>query len=1186
MMNPSASLLPLLFIGATACVVRPSTAASQDDAPLNCYVPIEGGWRLRTITDASGKLVCPTDQRDPASGIGVLVPQARYGEGHAIADSPNRRDNPRLHRRPLYPPADRAMIWNPEQLAKIERYAFRPLVLAYVEPRFLFDYHAAGGLLGHLYVGLTVKNGPAKWFHLWSELDVRYVDGRMEYALGDPAFPGIHAKLAAAPLADSAGLVLEVAVTGPINDAALVWAYGGASAFFTNYAMTAPQFAFSPDQCSKDRIAWHDGAFTLRRTFDKSDAIMNQPFAAARHLPGWQAVIRGGSSRQARSGFGNPNAFTSSPDQLVKSAQWSPDATAKEKPNCVAVQELPLDGKPAECYLAVGMGGDIDQALRDPQAAWRRALDRNRGIADRITTHTPDPYLDAAVRMMAFANEGTWGDSAFVHGGWSWRFAYLGWRIWYGPDCYGWTDRVRKSIENHIKLNLVRDGIDKGAIGSCMDSGPGVYYNMNEVFLDHVRHYFDYTNDLELMARVFPVLEGVVAWENKRLQPKNEYLYENALNTWISDSHWYIQGQCTQASAYMLRAHEFLADLAKRLDKDPLPYKERAARIRAAMQQKLWMPRQGVFAECLDTRGHGMLHPEPELATIYHSAEFGAADPLQIYQMLHWADTHLRISNTPGGGRQYWSSNWFPNRGRTYTHSTYELAYAEELNFALTNYLAGRSDEAYALIRAAISGIFNGPTPGGLSCHSHADGRQRANDEFADASSMWGRAVAEGLFGIVPKRPDGVVKLAPQLPSDWSDASINTPHFSYRIKRDEGKIALDWTSPTPTAVHLRMPIRAARIDHVTVDGKDASREVEPGVDLTWLNVRTAAATKGSITIAFSPLEPATRAPRVVKQGDPVAIDLPEGASRVIDPQGVLDTPEIDHNALRGIVACEPGPALLFATCDTAKCPMLIPVRLNVEPKAPNPPRVWSSPRVKDHDLTRWVLVDLTKTYNAPLTEVLDKVVKAAQPPPLPASQIGWGYWKAHLGQYHGGPTERESDAAWRNKVGPDGLAWTTDGIPFKTSKTGPNIGVVTLAGGFPTKLDFPVGAAGKTLYLMISGITFPAQSHVTNLRVTLCYADGRREPHDLVSPFDIGDGWAKWCGRFHDTAANGFENLAGRHGPPGSAQVMDMTQPVTTDTEAHLVPFDLRPNVKLESVQIEAVANDVVFGVMGATILK
>ena len=72
----------------------------------------------------------------------------------------------------------------------------------------------------------------------------------------------------------------------------------------------------------------------------------------------------------------------------------------------------------------------------------------------------------------------------------------------------------------------------------------------------------------------------------------------------------------------------------------------RSRGIRAAMQRKLWQPRAGVFAEALDTAGHRLLHPEPELATLYHAAEFGAADPLQLWQMLFWGDTAPGVRRT------------------------------------------------------------------------------------------------------------------------------------------------------------------------------------------------------------------------------------------------------------------------------------------------------------------------------------------------------------------------------------------------------------------------------------------------------------------------------------------------------------------------------------------------------------
>jgi len=136
-----------------------------------------------------------------------------------------------------------------------------------------------------------------------------------------------------------------------------------------------------------------------------------------------------------------------------------------------------------------------------------------------------------------------------------------------------------------------------------------------------------------------------------------------------------------------------------------------------------------------DTLGNRLLHPEPELATIYHAAEFGAADSLQKYQMLDWVDTHLRSETTPNGGKMVWSSNWFPNNGRSFTHSTYELAYAEVLNLALANHLAGRTEEAYSLLRGVLCGIYNNPAPGSLSCHANTNGTQRRNLEFADSIS-------------------------------------------------------------------------------------------------------------------------------------------------------------------------------------------------------------------------------------------------------------------------------------------------------------------------------------------------------------------------------------------------------------------------------------------------------------------
>ena len=1159
--------------------------SSSSSGGVDRFVPVEGGWQIRFSSD-------------PA------IARPQYGSAIGVTQ-PRSQETALETRRLLYPPADRSLIWSAEELEKLELCTFRPFVLAYGRPRFVLEYHSAGGVLGHIYAGLAVEGGKSKWFHQWSEIDMRYVDGRVEYTLHDKDFPDTTVSLGAAALAESVGVILDVSVQTKLKGASVVWGYGGASAFFTPKDIgrfsdavgpsaaaggsDAPsEWEFSAGDCVKDLMVWKDGAMTLHREFDGSDTYMTTSTdwlqAAAKLLPGWKAVICAGGvwNANSTSGFGEPKAFATTPGEFVRTVQWIEGNEDAEKHNVVSAQKIPVVKGKASGYIVVGMGGNIAEVLRDPSKAWAVAMARNRGIAERVVTKTPDPYLDSAMTMMAFATDSLWADVTMVHGGWSWRQPYLGWRILYGPNVYGWTERVKKNIQSHVRFSQIKEGPDRGALGHMLEENPVLWYNMNEVFWDMVRHYFDYTNDIELMREIFPVLCGVVEWQNRRLQPENEYLYESALNTWISDSHWYIRGQCTQASAYMLNAYTFLADVAGRLGEDPQPYRRQAERIRAAMQHKLWMPRAGVFAEYRDTLGNRLLHPEPELATIYHAAEFGAADPLQIYQMLEWADVHLKAETMPNGGKMLWSSNWFPNNGRSFTHSTYELAYAEVLNFALTNCLAGRSQEAYSLIRGVMCGIYNNPAPGSLSCHTNIDGTQRRNLEFADGIGMWGRTVVEGMFGIVPKRQDGTVLLMPQLPKEWPGASIKTPQFAYEYTKKRGQIAIQWSCPVETAVQLKLPLYAKAIKGVYVDGKRMAYRTEAGVGLTWVNAAIPASRGGRITIKFSGGEIAMPERAALKQGEAFRIDLGRyHAEDWCDPQTILKDVVVENGVVQGRVACEPGFGVMFLRSGTASCPVWQPLRLKVEPREPMPVKGWTAPDVADKDLGRWVLADLGKVFNAPVAGVPDHLLRSAVGPQEPASAVSFNYRNLHLA---GRQNPKVSDEAWRKKIGDDGIGWTGEGIPFKSPKIGDNIAMVSLMGGFPDKLRFEVNAQGKTLYLMLSGITFPNQSHVVNLRVTLHYADGSKDVRDLVSPFDIGDCWSNFLGRFHDTAANGFENIGGRTGP-ASSRGLDLTQPIAVDTEAHLVPFELKSGIPLAYVEVEAIANDTAFGVMGATLL-
>ncbi len=1149
------------------------------------YAPIRGGWQIRLRAESAYKDCAP----DPP-------PIERIGQGHRAAglipdygrlrpEDPIGRilTNPRNHRRPLYPPADKSLVCSEEELVQTERYPFRPLVLAYNAPRFLFDYHAAGGLLGHLRLGLTDARGGDKWFHAWADIDVRYVEGRCEYTLRDNAFGGVTVNLTAIALADAVGLQVRTEVTGASPGARLVWAYGGASAFFTNYDFGAPEFGFSPEQCAKNTYVISENTFELQRAFDDSDRVMQEWTFPREFLKTWQATVRGGCSTSGSLGFAAAETFEKAPGALLAAVEPDENDGPHSKAGCVVVGHAALSQGVIDTFVTVGMGNNIEAAIAHPNQAWRSAHARNASIAGRFVLRTPDAHLNAAATMMAFANDSLWASQAYVHGGWSWRQAYLGWRILYGPVCCGWTERVRQSIMRHCQLGRITEGPDRGGIGSMLEN-PSFGYNMNEVFIDMTRHYFDYTGDLVLMEDIFPVLEGMLDRENRRLRPTEVPLYENALNTWISDAHWSILGHCTQSSAYMLRAYEFVANIAGHLGKDPEPFREGAKAIRNALQETLWQTRKGTFAEYRDTRGNRLLHREPELPSLYHAAEFGAADALQVYLMLNWADGHLKQERTPGGGLQYWSSDWFPNHGRSYTHSTHEMAYAEELNFAEMNLFAGRGDVAYALIRSTFSGMFNGPTPGGLACHAFVDGTQRGNDEFADAESMWVRAVAEGLFGIRVDRLNRIVTLAPQLPEDWDGVSIETPHFAFTFKRSEGRIEIEWRSPVKTGVRLTLPLRATEVSSMNVNRRKSDFRLREGVGLTWLEAEAPSATEGNFSVAFVPETPFQPEPVMFTASEVADMAVPGVViDKWLDPQCLLAEARVEGDRLVGRTQGAAGPGLLFVSEKRPDCPRWLPVRVSVAPREPMTRNVWKAPDTPSGILEPWIMFDLGGLYNAEVPNAPQKAADGAIAPEMSYSQVGFDYWRNHLTARMSPPC----DEAWRAKIGVDGVAWAADGIPFKSPREGDNIAVVSLHNhAFPPKITFPAGARGTILYLMVSGVTHPNQSHVINLRVTLRYADGAEDARGLVNPFGIGDCWSTWCGTYFDTPANGFENIGGRNGPAGTCETRGESLPVAVDTIAHLVPFDLRLGVELASVTFEAIANDVAFGLMGASILK
>ena len=173
-------------------------------------------------------------------------------------------------------------------------------------------------------------------------------------------------------------------------------------------------------------------------------------------------------------------------------------------------------------------------------------------------------------------------------------------------------------------------------------------YNMQECALDMMLYYIEWSGNLDIAEKYFDDMCSMADWETRTFDPDGTGLYQNVLNTWISDGHNYNGAGCAQSTAYNYRANLILSKIAKRIGRDGTVYAERAEKIKKALSEKLWLANEGVIAESLDTVGNCLIHPSVELASIYHVIDSDMVDIFKAYRMLKYTENHIKNITTPG----------------------------------------------------------------------------------------------------------------------------------------------------------------------------------------------------------------------------------------------------------------------------------------------------------------------------------------------------------------------------------------------------------------------------------------------------------------------------------------------------------------------------------------------------------
>jgi hypothetical protein len=1110
------------------------------------------------------------------------------------------------------------------------------MLLSGDQPQFVYLAPTEAGKIGNLRIGIASGSG-AKWLDQASSVDFLYQPGWTRHIITDPAFHGGVLEVGAVPLSSAEGFSIRMRWRkAPATDVKLVWLFGGASGAGADYRV--PPLA-------KLHLSAEDAADNKVRVWG-AEFDLTAPSLKDRHVFGHCDLPGKLAARSITASLGGPGAAATAPETTPAVAVFAGD--------------WPRERGSVHITLVFNRSDLLARLSAEPARTFDEAVSHYRTLARRAWVKTPDPHFDLAFESMVMANDATWQPPAYVHGAASWMIPYLGWRIWYGPDALGWHERVRSAI-HAFSSRQIQWGEARGGIPDRLTSR-GVYYNMNEVFLDHVYHHYAWSGDRALLASLYPTILGVLAWEKQHLDPDSNGLYESCLNTWISDSHWYNGGDTTQATSYMYRAHQLAAEAAEAAGADPTPHRAEAARIREALNKTLWLPSRGHYAEYIDRIGLRRLHPEPELASIYHPIEFDMADQFQAYQMLRYTETTLgNERDLPFGGRLVWSSRWAPNHNRSYVHSTHELAFAEELNLAWAYYRTGQAESAYDIVKGTYAPMYMGAIPGGMPCHAYTNGAQRHNEEFADGISMFARVAVEGVFGIVPELQRGTIHITPGFPRAWKEAAITTPDLRYSFQAADGKVVIDVATEREAAIHFRVPLHQASTAEARINGTKAQASLKAGLGTTWLDVTGPKAKRTRLEIDWTRRPVELTYPLVIGQGEKLVPEL-KGASiqEVKDPQGVLasdgqtvyttsgyhtlfirygDRTSGEWRAVN--VEVRPAIEILEASADAAgRCRFRLRNNTLRELRAlasvswagagekrqielaPQGEQTYTAPSPGAllpgrHELAvdglpgvgrlatdvamwregateaRWRSIPIEKYFNESFATVLLRKFWTAEIP----YAVCRDYSIQHLNSF-GVRSRIPDDSLLRAAVDDNGVLRTPYGIPFAQKRSGANLAALSRWPEMPHRLEIPINAAGTKLYLLISALTFPMQSHIANVHIRVNYADGRARELELENPTTLDNGWGLFGGTYHYTSHGvlwlGSEQFfAGKPFNPSLLEQHEVWKPVWQDfakietrPHADIVDVSLEPGRVIRAVEIEVLSQDVILALLGVTLAE
>jgi hypothetical protein len=1016
------------------------------------------------------------------------------------------------------------------------------------------------GCGGNLRLGIQTPGG-AKWLFDADKVVARYGDGVMRYEISDRLLGNGRITVTAAAMSSTEGLLVRVERSKATGACELIAAYGGVSGkrgarggdIGCESEPVSRFFQLKPEACAGNAFEVAGAGFRLR---GKAAEIVGVLPAGAQCT-----VVDAKKWASIEDLLAGSDPATKTPIVVARMA------LAPGRPACLALQRLSESGGRLPAFASTDLPKIFEQAAR-----------HGAEVSHQVAVETPDSFINAAVPALCLAANGIWDSrqKAFMHGAVAWRTKLLGWRGAGAGDELGWHDRTRDHLMNWFprqntqpvpvgisgeparvppdeRVRLARNEPALHSNGDLTRS----HYDMNLPAIDVFFRHLLWTGDLDFARRNWSVIERHLAWERRLFRrtfgPDKLPLYEAYAAIWASDDLQYEGGGVAHASACNYFHNKMAATVAGLIGKDPAPYEKEAGLILRAMNRELWLPDRGCFAESKDLLGLQLTHPAPALWTFYHTVDSGVATPEQAWRMARYVETRmphipLKGPGVPEGCFTLPTTTWMP-----YRWSTNNVVTAEAAHTALALWQAGHDGEAFRLFKGSIlDSMFMGLCPGNVGMCTQFDmARGESQRDFADGVGTVSRALVEGLFGVKPNALSGELTVQPGFPAAWDHAAMRHPDFTFAFRRVGLREDYHIASRFPHSMALRLILPAFRDDiaTVTINGKAAAwRPLADSVATPRVEIRAPAAEKFDVAVTWKGRTPALAAS---------------------------------------------SPAMKFATVRQGAMTWSIPGKAAVAAEA--------SPAWPMTDWTKtpfvsgtFAIVNLVTVLNDDVTRIFQNEYRSPRSPycslALPLQGIGsWIQWKAD-GKLSSANID---DAGLRRAAGQAGGRFVLpQGIPFETPGVGGgrNIAFTSRWDNYPNEVSVALTGKASRIYLLMAGSTNAMQSRLDNGEVVVTYADGSTERLALENP-------TTWWPIEQDYL---IDDYAFRRPQPlplrvdlktGKVRTLDLAtfkgQGGSVDGGAATVlDFALKPDRELESLTVRALANEVVIGLMGATLLR